>query len=33
MSVTKDIAGATAKAEAEAKIKDIAAKQRIEAEN
>ena len=33
MSVTKDIAGATAKAEAEAKIKDIADKQRIEAEN
>ncbi len=33
MSVTKDIAGATAKAEAEAKIKDIAEKQRIEAEN
>lgn len=33
MSVTRDIAGATAKAEAEAKIKDIAAKQRIEAEN
>jgi membrane protease subunit (stomatin/prohibitin family) len=33
MSVTKDIAGATAKAEAEAKIKDIAAKQRIEAEH
>lgn len=33
MSVTKDLAGATAKAEAEAKIKDIAAKQRIEAEN
>lgn len=33
MSVTKDIAGATAKAKAEAKIKDIAAKQRIEAEN
>lgn len=31
MSVTKDIAGATAKAEAEAKIRDIAAKQRIEA--
>ena len=30
MSVTKDIAGATVKAEAEAKIKDIAAKQRIE---
>lgn len=33
MSVTKDIAGATAKAEAQAKIKDIADKQRIEAEN
>lgn len=33
MSVTKDLAGATAKAETEAKIKDIAAKQRIEAEN
>lgn len=33
ISVTKDIAGATAKAEAEAKIKDIADKQRIEAEN
>lgn len=33
MSVTKDIAGATAKAEAEAKIKDIAEKQRIEAEH
>ena len=33
MSVTKDIAGATAKAEAEAKIKDIVDKQRIEAEN
>lgn len=33
MSVTKDIAGATAKAEAEAKIKDIADKQRIDAEN
>ena len=33
MSVTKDIAGATAKAEAEARIKDIAEKQRIEAEN
>lgn len=32
-SVTKDIAGATAKAEAAAKIKDIADKQRIEAEN
>lgn len=31
MSVTKDIAGATTKAEAEAKIRDIAAKQRIEA--
>ena len=33
MSVTKDIAGATVKAEAEARIKDIAAKQRIEAEH
>lgn len=33
MSVTKDITGATAKTEAEAKIKDIADKQRIEAEN
>jgi len=33
MSVTKDIAGATTKAEAEAKIRDIYAKQRIEAEN
>ena len=33
MSVTKDIAGAIAKAEAEAKIKDIADKQRIEAEH
>ena len=33
MSVTKDIAGATVKAEAEAKIKDIADKQRIEMEN
>lgn len=33
MSVTKDIAGATARAEAEAKIKDIADKQRIEMEN
>lgn len=33
MSVTKDLASATAKAETEAKIKDIAAKQRIEAEN
>ena len=33
MSVTKDIAGATVKAEAEAKIKDIAEKQRIEAEH
>ena len=31
MSVTKDIAGATAKAEAEARIRDIAEKQRIEA--
>lgn len=33
MSVTKDLAGATAKAEAEAKIKDIADKQRIESEH
>ena len=33
MSVTKDIAGATAKAEAEARIRDIHAKQRIEAEH
>ena len=33
MSVTKDLAGATAKAEAQAKIKDISNKQRIEAEN
>mgnify|MGYP005908181539 FL=1 len=33
MSVTKDITSATAKAEAEAKIKDIADKHRIEAEN
>ena len=33
MSVTKDLSGATAKAEAEAKIKDIADKQRIEAKN
>ena len=33
MSVTKDLAGATEKAEAQAKIKDIADKQRIEAEN
>ena len=33
MSVTKDIATATTKAEAEAKIKDIADKQRIEIEN
>lgn len=33
MSVTKDTAGATAKAEAQVKIKDIADKQRIEAEN
>ncbi len=33
MSVTKDIAGATTKAEAEAKIRDIHAKQRIEAEH
>ena len=33
MSVTKDLAGATAKAEAEARIRDIHAKQRIEAEH
>lgn len=33
MSVTKDLAGATAKAEAAARIKDIADKQRIEAEH
>ncbi len=33
MSITKDIAGATVRAEAEAKIKDIADKQRIEMEN
>lgn len=33
MSVTKDIATATVKAEAEAKIKDISDKQRIEMEN
>ena len=33
MRVTQDLASATAKAEAEAKIKDIADKQRIEAEN
>ena len=33
MGVTKDLAGATVKAETEAKIRDIAAKQRIEAEN
>ena len=33
MSVTKDITGATVKAEAQAKIKDIADKQRIEAEH
>lgn len=33
MSVTKDIAGGIAKAEAEAKIRDIHAKQRIEAEH
>ena len=33
MSVTKDIVGATAKATAEAKIKDIADKQRIESKN
>lgn len=33
MSVTKELAGATAKAEAEARIRDIHAKQRIEAEH
>lgn len=33
MGVTRELAGATAKAENEARIKDIAAKQRIEAEN
>ena len=33
MSVTKDIASATAKAEAQAKVKDIHDKQRIESEN
>lgn len=33
MSVTKELAGATAKAEAEARIRDIYAKQRIEAEH
>ena len=33
MSVTKDLVGATAKAEAEAKTKDITDKQRIEVEN
>lgn len=33
MGVTKDLAEATVKAEAEARIRDIAAKQRIEAEN
>lgn len=33
MSVTRELSGATAKAEAEAKIKDIAVKQRIKAEN
>ena len=33
MSVTKDITSATVRAEAQAKIKDIADKQRIEAEN
>lgn len=33
MAVTKDVATATVKAETEAKIKDIAAKQRIEAEH
>lgn len=33
MSVTKDVASATVKAETEAKVKDIAMKQRIEAED
>lgn len=33
LSVTKDIAGATARAEAQARVKDIADKQRIEMEN
>ena len=33
MGVTRDIAGATAQAEAEARIRDIADRQRIEAEN
>ena len=33
MSVTRDLAGATATAKAEAEIKDIHAKQRIEAEH
>ena len=33
MAVTKDVAAATVKAETEAKVKDIAAKQRIEAEH
>lgn len=33
MSVTRELSGATAKAEAEAKIRDITEKQRIEAEN
>ena len=33
MAVTKDVATATVKAETEAKVKDIAAKQRIEAEH
>ena len=33
LSVTKDLTGATVKAETEARIRDIAAKQRIEAEN
>lgn len=33
MGVTKDLVGATARAEAEARIKDIAEKQRIEAEH
>lgn len=33
MSVTRELSGATAKAEAAAKVRDIAAKQRIEADN
>ena len=33
MSVTKEVVAATVRAEAEARVKDIAAKQRIEAEN